>query len=169
MAKTAVSNLKPSLGLSDEVQQAIVKILEVTLADEFTLYTKMRNYHWNVTGPEFHSLHVIFENQYDQLADIVDDTAERIRQFGAYAPASLKEFQTLTRLSEHPGVYPNAHTMVANALADHELLIRHLREDTEVINAKYHEIGVEDFLTGLLQIHQKAAWMLRAHLDGEGI
>jgi starvation-inducible DNA-binding protein len=157
---------KLNLGLKPEDHAAIVNILKTLLADEFVLYTKLRNYHWNVTGPQFYPLHELFERQYDELEAVLDDTAERIRQFGAMAPATLTEYQQLARLKEHPGEYPDARTMVQNAVADHEALIRYLRADTELVDDEHEDIGVEDFLTGRLQQHQKMAWLLRAHLEG---
>ncbi len=154
-----------NLGIDPEKLPGMLNILSKLLADEMVLYAKLRNYHWNVTGPHFHSLHEMFEDQYTQIAEVVDEVAERIRQYGANAPGTLAEFIQLTRLSEHPGTYPNAKTMVGNAVADHESLIRFLRADIEEIDDEADDVGAEDLLTGLLQQHQKMAWMLRTYLE----
>lgn len=165
MANTTLQ-LTPQLGLSDEVRLGLADMFKRLLADEMVLYTKLRNYHWNVTGPTFAMLHELFEEQYTELADVIDDIAERIRQYGVMAPGTLAEFQQLARLSEHPGEYPDARTMVANLVADHEALVRTLREDEETMDDDYEDVGAQDFVTGLLQRHQKMAWLLRAHLEG---
>jgi starvation-inducible DNA-binding protein len=164
MVETTAPQL--NLGLSEEARRGVADILKTLLADEMLLYVKLRNYHWNITGPQFIALHELFEEQYDALAEVIDDTAERIRQYGEMTPGTLEEFKKLARLTEQPGEYPDWRTMVANLVADHEALIRCLREDTDTIDDDYDDIASEDFLTGLLQQHQKMAWLLRAHLEG---
>jgi len=166
---TKVKHIKVNDGLTSEQQKGVIDLLKSALADQHVLYMKMRNYHWNITGPQFQPLHALIEKQYDQLAEAIDDTAERIRQYGAFAPGTLKEMLELARLSEEPGVVPNARQMVANLVADHEAVIRQLREDTKTAGDTYGDISVEDYFTGLTQDHQKMAWLLRAHLEGEGI
>jgi len=171
MAKTngvKTMELKPNLGVSKNQQQDVTSILKIVLADEAILYQKLRNYHWNVTGPQFFSLHKAFEDQYKEIADVVDEVAERIRQFGVFAPGTLEEFKQITRLGEQPGVVPDARTMVANLVADHESVIRNLRGDIEMIDKKDDEVGAADLLIGILQQHQKMAWMLRMVLEGKG-
>lgn len=163
--KTAARRATVDLGISAEANEIVVNILRPLVADEMILYTKLRNYHWNVTGPEFKSLHALFEEQYEEVADIIDQLAERIRQHGEKTPGTLAEFKEMARLSEEPGVYPAAMTMVANLEADHEALVRQLRADIETIDDEADEVGAEDLLTGMLQQHQKMAWMLRAHLE----
>jgi starvation-inducible DNA-binding protein len=165
--KTKVVEIKPDLGLSENQQQNVANILKVVLADESILYQKLRNYHWNVTGVHFFALHAAFEEQYTEIADVIDEVAERIRQFGVFSPGTMEEFKQLTRLSEQPGLYPDARTMVSELCADHEAMIRHLREDIELIDDKDDEVGAEDLLTGILQQHQKMAWMLRMVLQGK--
>ena len=153
--------MKPDIGIPDAQRAGVVTLLTGLLADEYVLYTKTRNYHWNVTGPHFNDLHKLFEAQYDALAETVDEVAERIRTLGAPTPASLAEFTKQTRLREHPGEYPDARTMLGNLLADHEALARTLRADLETA-ASAGDAGTNDFLTGLLEKHEKTAWMLRA-------
>lgn len=164
-----VTTIKPDLGMSDDQVQGVVNVLKHLLADEFLLYTKLRNYHWNVTGPQFVQLHELFEKQYDALAEVVDNVAERIRQYGAFAPGTMTEFLELARLEEETiNTYPSARDMVARAVADHEALVRSLREDIETVDDLDDE-GAEDMLIGLMQEHQEMAWFLRAFLEGSGI
>lgn len=153
------------IGLSEKNREGVVEILSTTLADLFVLRTKLRKYHWNVRGTLFHALHEMFEEQYDELAETIDDTAERIRTYGAMAPGTLQEFSEMTRLSEAPGEYPDAEAMVRDLIEDHETIIRNLREDIETCAERYKDVGSEDFLTGLLQDHQEQAWMLRAFIE----
>ncbi len=134
------------------------------LADEHVLYVKTRNFHWNVTGLDFGALHELFEKQYDALADSIDEIAERIRMLGGVAPGSMKEFLKLARLDEQPGGKLEAGKMIAALLSDHETVIRALREAIEVADSA-GDAGTNDFLTGLLEDHEKTAWMLRAHLE----
>ena len=166
---TKIKHIKVNDGLSSDQQKGVIELLKYALADQHVLYMRMRNYHWNITGPQFQSLHLLIEKQYDQIAEAIDDTAERIRQYGAFAPGTLKEMLELARLREEPGVVPSAREMVANLVADHEAVIRQLREDTKTAGDTYGDISVEDYFIRLTQDHQKMAWLLRAHLEGEGI
>ncbi len=158
-------SLVPDLGISDESRQGVVSVLTTVLADEFVLRTKLRNYHWNVRGTLFHALHEMFEEEYDQLAIIIDDIAERIRSYGAMSIGTLQEFKQNTRLDEEPGTYPDATMMVQNLVQDHETMIRNLRDDINRVDAQFNDVGAEDFLTGLLQMHQEMAWMLRSFIE----
>jgi starvation-inducible DNA-binding protein len=159
--------MKANIGLSDSHREGVVKILNTLVSDEYVLYTKTRNYHWNVLGPQFHDLHKFFEAQYEELDEIIDDVAERARSLGLASLGSLAEFVKNTRLKEQPGKVPDAREMVENLLADHESVIRDLREDLETCHDKYHDAGTQDFLTGLMEQHEKIAWMLRACLEGK--
>ena len=111
--------MKPNIGLSDSNRDGVVKLLTPLLADEYVLYTKTRNFHWNVVGPQFNDLHKFFEGQYEELDDFVDEVAERIRQLGAPSPGTLTEFTKTSRLKEHPGQHPAAKAMITALLADH--------------------------------------------------
>jgi len=157
----------PDLGLSKDNQDGVVKVLNVVLADAHVLYIKLRKYHWNVRGPQFFSLHELFEKQYTAIAEAIDEIAERIVQYGADAPGTLEEFQRDARLKENPGSVPSATTMVSNIVNDHEAMVRNLRDDIEKVGENYEDVGAEDFLTGMLQQHQEYAWMARAMLNGE--
>ncbi len=161
--------MKVDIGISGENRQGSVGVLNVLLSDEFMLYTKTRNYHWNIVVPHFSELHKFFEGQYEQLAQIMDEVAERARIIGGHAIGTLEEFLRFTRIKEHPNEYPVAREMIENLLHDHEVLIRSLRNDLHTCEDKYHDIGTADFLTGLLQKHEKMAWMLRSSLEGEAV
>ncbi len=159
--------MHPNIGLSEEQCQGVVHLLTVLLADEYVLYTKTRDYHWNVVGPQFSELHKLFEDQYKELNKAVDEVAERIRALGEPAIGTMAEFSQHTRLKEHPGHYPEAHEMLANLLTDHEMVIQKTRGDAETCEAEYHDVGTHDFLIKLLTDHEKIAWMLRAFLEGK--
>jgi starvation-inducible DNA-binding protein len=152
-----------NIGLSESNRDGVVKILNNVLADEYVLYTKTRNYHWNVVGPQFNDLHKFFEQQYEALNEMVDDVAERARSLGGKAYGTLTEFSQHSRLKEQPGRQPAALTMVANLQADHEAMIRTLRADLETVMEKHNDAGTNDFLTGLMEKHEKMAWMLRSY------
>jgi starvation-inducible DNA-binding protein len=156
-----------NIGLANEQCQGVVQLLTPILADEYVLYTKTRHYHWNVTGPQFHELHVFFEEQYKALNDIVDDIAERMRALGGHAIGTLAEFTQQTRLKEHPGHFPEADEMLANLLGDHEMVIRQLRTDAETCAVEYQDQGTQNFLIEFMVQHEKMAWMLRGFLEGK--
>ena len=156
-----------NIGIEPKHREGVVGLLSPLLADEYVLYTKTRNYHWNVVGPQFNDLHKFFQEQYEALDDVVDEVAERARTLGGHAVGTLAEFVQLTRLKEQPGRYPDAREMLANLLADHEALIRALRRDLETAAEQHHDVGTNDFLTGLMEKHEKMAWMLRTFLEGK--
>src|SRR5918998_800807 len=112
--------MKTNIDLSQEQRAGVVKILNTLLSDEYLLYTKTRNYHWNVTGPQFNDLHKFFEAQYEALDEVIDEVAERARALGGRAAGSLEEFRKLARLGEDVGKVPTARDMLAALLADHE-------------------------------------------------
>ncbi len=153
--------MKPHIGISEKDQQAVAVILNTLLADEFLLYAKTRKFHWNVIGPQFHDLHKFFEAQYEELDEAVDEVAERVRAVGGKAFGTLSEFLENTRLKEAPGKNPNASGMIGELLHDHESLIQNLRSDLETC-AEHGDAGTNDFLTGLMERHEKMAWMLRS-------
>jgi starvation-inducible DNA-binding protein len=152
------------IGIPDDNRQKVIDILNTLLADEFLLYTKTRNYHWNVTGPQFNDLHKFFETQYEALDEVIDEVAERVRALGGRALGTLEEFRAAARLGEKAGPVPSARDMLASLLADHEALIRALRSDVDTVTDRQRDVGTADFLTGLLEQHEKTAWMLRSFL-----
>jgi len=159
--------MNASLGLKESSRAKVLALLDPLLADEYVLYTKTRNFHWNVVGHDFNDKHKFFEAQYEALDEIVDDVAERARSLGGKALGTLAEFSQHTRLQEQPGKQPPALSMVANLQADHEAMVRTLRADLETVMEKHNDAGTNDFLTGLMEKHEKMAWMLRAFLEGD--
>lgn len=153
------------IGLNPKERAGVSNLLDVLLADEFVLYTKTRKFHWNLVGSSFMELHKFLEAQYMALDEIMDSVAERSRKLGSIATATLKEYLANTRLKEFPGKNPESMAMLANLLTDHETIIRCLRADLETTQTKYHDAGTCDFMTGLLQEHEKMAWMLRSYLQ----
>lgn len=156
--------MEPNIGISPENSKNIVGILNNLLSDEYVLYTKTRNYHWNVTGIQFNDLHKFFESQYEEIDGIIDEIAERSRSLGSKSIATLEEFLKNTRLKEQADTYPEAKTMLRNLLDDHESVIQSLRKDLETCT-QLGDAGTSDFLTGLMEKHEKMAWMLRAFLE----
>ncbi len=155
---------KINIGISQESIGKIVDLLNADLSDEYVLLTKTKNYHWNVVDPRFNDLHKFLDEQYEKLSEVVDDIAERIRSIGGKSKSTLKEFLEQTRLSEHPNEYPSANEMLENLLLDHESIIRQLRKDLETCE-QLGDMGTNDFLTGLMEEHEKMAWMLRSFLE----
>jgi starvation-inducible DNA-binding protein len=153
-----------NIGIAEKNRQAVIGLLSKLLADEYVLYTKTRNYHWNVVGPHFSDYHKLFESQYDGLAEDVDEIAERIRILGGKTGATLAEFVKNSRLKEHPGEYPAANKMVTNLVADHENLVQTLRADITSCEDN-NDAGTADYLTGLMEKHEKTAWMLRSIVE----
>jgi len=156
--------MNANIGLKESSRAKVLALLDALLADEYLLYTKTRNFHWNVAGPQFNDLHKFFEAQYETLDGFVDDVAERSRALGGRALGSMKEFLDKARLDESTGRPPRADGMLSELLRDHEKLIRWLRADVDE-TAKLGDQGTTDFLTGLLEEHEKAAWMLRSFLS----
>lgn len=153
------------IGLPGQTREGVGRMLNLLLADEHVLYIKTRNYHWNVTGPRFHSLHEFLEDQYTLLAEAIDEIAERARTVGVHASGTMAEFVDRARLREEPGPVPDAQTMLKNLLHDHEAVVVQLRKDVDRCDDELNDQGTADFLTGLMEKHEKQAWMLRAHLD----
>ena len=156
--------MKAAIGITGENLQAVSTELSKLLADEYILYTKTRNAHWNVEGADFHAKHLFFEGQYGQLDEIIDNVAERIRSLGHYAPATLKLFLELTHLSEETRAKNNSDGFITELLADHETIIIHLRENINRFAGEFGDAGTSDFITGIMEEHEKMAWFLRAHL-----
>ena len=154
---------KLNIGISDADRKAIVGGLSRLLADSYTLYLKTHNFHWNVTGPMFNTLHLMFEANYTELAEAVDLIAERIRALGHFAPGSYREFSRLTSIPEAEGV-PTAQVMIFELVEAHETVIRTARELFPMVE-KANDEASADLLTSRMQVHEKAAWMLRSLLE----
>jgi starvation-inducible DNA-binding protein len=155
-------DLTIDIGIDEEDREAITDGLSRLLADSYTLYLKTHNYHWNVTGPMFQTLHLMFETQYDELALAVDLIAERIRALGAPAPGSYREFLRLSSVPEDND-RPDATEMIRRLVAGQEAVARTARSVYPMVE-KAHDEATADLLTQRLQIHEKTAWMLRSLL-----
>ncbi len=152
-----------NIGIKEKDRKAIADGLSRVLADSYTLYLKTHNYHWNVTGPMFNTLHLMFEQQYTELATAVDEIAERIRALGVYAPGSYKAFAKLTDIEEETDV-PAAEEMVKRAVDGQETVVRTVREVFKMVDAANDE-ATADLLTRRMQVHEKNAWMLRSLIN----
>ena len=151
------------IGIAERDRLAIAEGLSRLLADTYTVYLKTHNFHWNVTGPMFNTLHLMFETQYTELAQAVDEIAERIRALGVAAPGSYARFGELTRIAEETGV-PSAEEMIAQLVKDQEAIVRTAR-DVFSIAERANDEPTADLLTQRMQIHEKTAWMLRSMIS----
>jgi starvation-inducible DNA-binding protein len=156
--------MKTNIGITEDHSQAVAKAMEILLADEYVLYTKTKKAHWNIEGADFFDKHKFFEMQFGQLDDIVDSVAERIRTIGHYAPATLQSFLALTHLTEVNRGKNDSAGYVKELLVDHESIIIHCRENIQLFASEYKDIGTSDFITQLMETHEKMAWFLRSHL-----
>ena len=155
--------MTPNIGITNENRHAVANELAKILADEYVLYTKTRNAHWNVEGTDFFSMHKFFEGQYEKIDEFVDDVAERIRSLGHYSPATLQSFLGLTHLTEQSRSANDSAGFISELLQDHETIIIHLRENVNRFANDWGDTGTSDFITGLMEEHEKMAWFLRAH------
>ncbi len=156
--------MKTNIGISEKNSLSVVNELSKILADEYILYTKTRNAHWNVEGSDFIDKHKFFETQFGQLDEFIDSVAERIRTLGHYAPATLSSFLSLTQLTEMTREKNDSHGFITELLEDHEIIISKLRENIHRFSEEFHDAGSCDFITGLMESHEKMAWFLRSHL-----
>ncbi|MGZ4048126.1 MAG: Dps family protein [Bacteroidia bacterium] len=157
--------MKPNIGISEKKLTAITDLLSVVLANQVTLYTKTRKFHWNVGGESFMELHKLFEGQYKQLEEAIDEVAERISKLGSKTIGTMTEFGKLATLKEYPGKYPSSKGMIEELLKDHETVIIQLRKYVDDCTDKYNDAGTTDFLTGLMEAHETIAWTLRRYLN----
>jgi starvation-inducible DNA-binding protein len=154
-----VENL--NTGLDANARSAVADALNGVLADTFVLYQKTHAYHWNVTGPQFPTLHTLFEEQYREMWAALDEVAERVRALGAFAPASARVFASLASIESADETPPKAEQMIKNLLDGHETLIRRARKALDIAG-EVSDAASEDLLTVRIQTHEKTAWMLRA-------
>ena len=150
------------LGIQDDDRIAIANGLSILLADTYTLYLKTHKYHWNVQGPMFQTLHLMFETQYNELSLAVDLIAERIRALDVLAPGSYSEFSRLANIKEDSDT-PNATEMIRRLVDGQEMVVRTARSLFPVVDAA-HDEPTADLLTQRMQVHEKTAWMLRSLL-----
>jgi len=156
--------MKTQIGIKPENSVQVADTLNKLLADEHVLYIKTRNAHWNVEGPDFAAVHKFFESQYGQLEEIIDQVAERIRSIGHYAIGTMEDYLKLTQLNEKSSEGNDSLIFIKDLLSDHEAVIIELRENVNQFADDFHDVGSSDFITGLMETHEKMAWMLRAHL-----
>lgn len=154
---------RQSVNIDLSNREIICEVLHKLLATTYTLYLKTQNYHWNVTGPHFQTLHLLFQSQYEELAIAVDEIAERIRSLGYFPSGSFEAFKELTLISEETRS-PEATEMLQKLLADHESLIQFLRKNFPIIEEE-GDSATADFINKRLASHEKNSWMLRATLS----
>jgi starvation-inducible DNA-binding protein len=154
--------MKPTLGITDTDRNEVALLLNTLLADEYVLTTKTRNAHWNITGAAFYALHTFFESQFESLDLIVDDIAERIRSIGHFSLGSLSDFLKVTNLLEEKDDFSNSNQVIQTLLHDHETIIGTIRRDILPVSESANDAGTADFVTGILEKHEKIAWMLRS-------
>lgn len=151
-----------NIGISATNRKKVAQLLNALLADEFLLYIKTLNYHWNVKSRHFRDLHKFFLDLYETQLQICDDVAERTRSLDEPSFGTMQEFAKHTRLKEQPGKMLNDQEMIKQLLLDHEAIIRTIRVDAQACMDKYSDLGTNNFLLNLLEKHEKLAWMLRA-------
>jgi starvation-inducible DNA-binding protein len=157
--------MKLHIGLPENKLNAVTKLLSVVLANQVTLYTKTRKFHWNVGGESFMELHKLFENHYKQLEKSIDEVAERISKLGSKTIGTMSEFGKLTFIKEHPAKYQSSKEMIKELLGDHEQIIVSLRKSIAKCSEKPEDAGSADLLTDLMKEHETLAWTLRRYLN----
>ncbi len=162
-ARSAVASFPLEKTMTHSSPDTVVATLEALLADSYTLYLKTHNYHWNVTGPMFNTLHNLFEVEYSELALAVDEVAERIRTKGSRAPGSYSEFAALGSIQEERGS-PSAVEMIQNLVVDQAQAVEAARAVVEAAEAAGDSVSA-DLGTRRMEVHEKNAWMLRSHLE----
>jgi starvation-inducible DNA-binding protein len=155
--------VKIDIGITERHRTKVAEGLSRLLADSYTLYLKTHKFHWNVTGPMFQTLHLMFETQYTELATAVDSIAERIRALGFFAPGSYAEFAKLSSIKENDGM-PKAEDMIRLLVEGQEAVVRTARSVFPIAE-KASDEATADLLTQRIQLHEKTAWMLRSLLD----
>ena len=158
--------MKPDLGIKEQNLTEINDLLNHVLADGNVLYIKLRKFHWNLSGDNFMELHKLFEEQYDAVAEAIDEVAERISTLGGVAIGTTSEFAELSLLIENPGKIPTNQEMIKEPVNDHETIVKSLRKFVDDTEEKYGDKGTSDFLTGLMQAHETMVWKLRKYFKG---
>ena len=157
-------DIRPALGLAQKRLERVSQVLNMTLSNQHVLYIKTRNYHWNLVGKRFHTLHLFLEEQYNALALAIDETAERVRILGGIPKASMKEFLEAASLREDDGHLIEGDEAISNLLRDHQECVVSLRKYVNEMADNVGDAGTADFMTDLMKAHEKTAWMLRSHL-----
>ncbi len=160
---------KLNIGLTEEQRAGVIDLLNRDLANSYLLLIKTKKFHWDVVGPQFRSLHQLWEEQYQTLTETIDQVAERIRTLGGFPVGTAQGFLEYGSIKEQSDSIPLATEMVAQLVDDHELIIRSLREHVDSCSENFHDEGTADFLTGLMEGHEEMAWMLRSFIEGESL
>lgn len=158
-----------NIGLSEDQRQGVIELLNRDLADAYLVLIKTKKFHWDVVGPQFRSLHELWEEHYEALTVSIDAIAERVRALGGFPIGTAQDFLNYASIQEEPNTIPVATQMVSRLMEDHEAIIRNLREHVDACSEKFHDEGTADFLTGLMEEHEEMAWMLRSFIEGEAI
>lgn len=158
-----------NIGLTDNQRQSVIELLNQDLADLYLLLVKTKKYHWDVVGPQFRTLHELWEEHYQALTQSIDECAERVRALGGYPVGTVEGFLKISSIKEHPGDLPSANQMVDRLMSDHEQIIRNLRQHIDRCSEEFDDEGTADFLTGLMEDHEEMAWMLRSFLGGASV
>lgn len=155
--------MKPNIGIPDKQLKGVTDILTGVLSTQVVLYTKLRKFHWNVSGDSFMEYHLLFEEQYKILEEAIDEVAERINKLGSNTIGTMAEFLKNSAIKETPGKYPTSKEMVKELLDDHETAIRHLRKGVDECEEELKDKGTSDFLVDLMKSHETMAWKLRRY------
>jgi starvation-inducible DNA-binding protein len=157
--------MKTDIEISSNNTKEVSTILNRLLANEYVLAIRTRSAHWNVQGPNFIGLHGLFQKQYEEIDVVIDDIAERVRSLGHFALGLLKDFLSVTDLVEDDAEVGGEGQIIEALLYEHEAIIRIIRNEVTSISTTYRDLGTADFVTGIMQKHEKMAWMLRAHIE----
>jgi len=160
---------KINIGLTEEQRLGVINLLNQDLADSYLLLVKTKKYHWDVVGPQFRTLHELWEEQYEKLTQNIDNLAERIRALGGYPVGTMEGFLKIATLKEETSEIPAATGMVARLVDNHEHIVRYLRQHVDQCSDDYHDEGTADFLTNLMEEHEEMAWILRSFIEGRGL
>ncbi|NJL87726.1 MAG: DNA starvation/stationary phase protection protein [Leptolyngbyaceae cyanobacterium SM1_1_3] len=155
-----------NIGLTEEQRNGVIELLNCDLANSYLLVIKTKKYHWDVIGPQFRTLHELWQEQYEAITLSIDAIAERVRMLGGFPVGTADGFLKLATIKEHTNDLPDATEMVSRLVDDHEQIIRDLRDHVDKCQEDYHDEGTADFLTGLMEGHEEMAWMLRSFLEG---
>ena len=156
--------MNPNIDFSDNNLHEVAARLSTLLADEYVLYSKTHNAHGSIGEKNFNVLPKFFEDQYEALRKIIDDTSERVRALGHYEQGSLKEFLKMARLNEKNDHFSDQNHIIQKLLEDHESVIRSIHKDINIIADEYEDLGTALFTTGILEHHGKMAWKLRSYI-----
>lgn len=160
---------KINIGLTDEQRCGVINLLNQDLADSYLLLVKTKKFHWDVVGPQFRTLHELWEEHYQELTENIDSIAERVRTLGGYPVGTMAGFLQTTTLQEHTGEIPTATGMVSQLIEDHEQIVRNFRNHIDICGEEFRDQVSADFLTGLMERHEEMAWMLRSFIEGQPV